>query len=72
MMNPFEKLANAIILKAVADYRQALRRCNQHSEKEIFRRDKDDLERFLHSDLFVVLTNLDPEIIIRKLCEEVA
>ena len=72
MMKSFERLANAIILKAVADYRQSLRRCNQHPEKELFTQDKNTLERFFRSDWFGVLTNLDPEILIHKLCEEVA
>lgn len=71
-MNPFEKMANAIILKAVADYRKAIDCCNKHPEKGIFAKDKDTLERFFRSDWFGILTNLDPEILIRKLCEEVA
>ena len=71
-MNPYENLANAIIVLAAEDYRQALRRCNQHSEKEAYKQDKASIERFFCSDWFGVLTKLDPETLIRKLREEVA
>lgn len=71
-MNPYENLANAIILRAVADYRQTLRRCHQHPEREDIGYAKNTLERFFRSDWFGVLTDLDPDILIRKLCGEVA
>jgi len=69
-MNPYENLANAIILRAVADYRHALRRCIKNPEQDAFRYEKTALERFFRSNWFGVLTNLDPEILIQKLYEE--
>ena len=69
-MNPYENLANAIIVLAAEDYRQALHRCHQHSEKEAYKQDKASIERFFRSDWFGDLTSLEPEVLIRKLCEE--
>ena len=72
IMTPYEELANTIVLEAVRDYRKALSRYSVHYENVTFRRDKESLERFFRSEWFGVLTNLDPEVLIRKLCEEVA
>lgn len=72
MTSPYENLANAIILSAVEDYRKVLKRWRRHPEKEIYLQDKASLERFFHSDWFGILTSVDPELLIRKLCEEVA
>lgn len=71
-MNAYENLANAIILSAVTDYREALARCRLHPAKESCQQDREDIERFFQSGWFGVLTKLDPEVLIRKLCEEVA
>ena len=71
-MDPYENLANAIVLLAVKDYRKALSRCNRHPEKDSFRQDKKSIERFFRSGWFGVLTGLDPEVLIRRLCQEVA
>ncbi len=69
---PYENLANAIILQAVRDYRLALKRYSRHPEKDAFTQDKEELERFFRSEWFGVLTRLDPETLIRRLCEEAA
>lgn len=58
-MDPYENLANAIILQAVKDYRLT---DNKSELKEI--------ERFFHSDWFSVLTSLDPGLLIQKLRKE--
>lgn len=72
MNDPYENLANAIVLSAVTDYREALARCRLHSAKESFQQEREDIERFFRSGWFGVLTKLDPEVLIRKLREEVA
>lgn len=69
---PYENLANAIVLSAVADYRAVLQRWSQHTQKEVYRQEKAVLERFFRSEWFSVLTSLDPELLIQRLCEEVA
>ena len=58
-MNPYEELANAIVLQAVKDYRL------HDDEQELA-----SIERFFRSDWFGVLTNINPEILITKLRKE--
>jgi len=58
-MNPYEELANAIVLQAVKDYRL------HDDEKELA-----SIERFFRSDWFSVLTSINPEILITKLRKE--
>jgi hypothetical protein len=58
-MTPYENLANAIILKAVKDYRQTK---SERTEAE--------LERFFRSDWFHILTRIDGEWLINKLRKE--
>ena len=58
-MNPYEELANAIILQAVKDYRLT------DDEAELA-----EIERFFRSDWFGVLTDVDPEYLIRMLRKE--
>jgi hypothetical protein len=70
-MNPFENLTNAIILQAVKDYRKVLSRCCKHPEKAEYRADKLSIEQFFRSGWFSFLTDIDPEMLIRKLGEEV-
>lgn len=71
-MNPFENLTNSIILQAVKDYRKTLSRSVRHPEKLNYREDKAMLEQFFRSGWFGFLTDINPEMLIRKLCEEVA
>lgn len=58
-ISPYEDLANAIILRAVKDYRRS------YNSREL-----EDIERFFRSDWFGVLTNIDGEMLIRRLREE--
>ncbi|MEG2672525.1 MAG: hypothetical protein RR937_05055 [Ruthenibacterium sp.] len=71
MNTPYENLANAIILSAVADYREVLQRWVQHPQKQAYISEKQSLERFFRSDWFSVLTAIDPEMLIAKLMQEV-
>ena len=57
-MNPYENLANAIVLQAVK-YRLT------DDEAELA-----EIERFFRSDWFGVLTDVDPEYLIRRLRKE--
>lgn len=56
----YENLANAIIVQAVKDYRSSGR--NAHIKEEVI--------RFIRSDWFGVLTDLNPAMLERKLLEE--
>ncbi len=55
----YEKLAEAIILQAVKDYRDS---CSYQMRCSI--------ERFFRSDWFMVLTTLNGEMLIKRLREE--
>ena len=59
----YEKLAEAIILQAVKDYRKALKHDERGRKREI--------ERFFRSEYFTVLTNISGEMMIQKLRAEV-
>lgn len=59
MADPYENLANAIVLQAVKDYRLT------DDEAELA-----EIERFFRSDWFGVLTDVDPEYLIRRLRKE--
>lgn len=58
-MNPYEELANAIVLQAVKDYRL------HDDEQELA-----SIERFFRSGWFNTLTSIDPEMLISKLRKE--
>ena len=58
-MNPYEELANAIILQAVKDYRLT------DDEREL-----QEIERFFRSGWFGVLSKVDPEFLIKELRKE--
>lgn len=58
-MDPYESLANTIVLHAVKDYRNEEYQCGI-----------DELERFFRSGWFGVLTGINPELLITKLREE--
>ncbi|MDD3028615.1 MAG: hypothetical protein PHI41_11315 [Erysipelotrichaceae bacterium] len=70
-MTPYEKLANAIILSAVRDYRSALKRLARRPDSEIAQSEVKDLERFFYSGWFGVLTSVDPKYLVKSLREEV-
>ncbi len=58
-MNPYEELANAIVLQAVKDYRM------HEDERELA-----SIERFFRSAWFSTLTSINPEMLISKLRKE--
>ena len=71
MINPYENLANAIILKAVKDYRKALKKQSKRLKYDPAMQTISEVERFFRSDWFEQLTSLDGEMLIIKLRAEV-
>ena len=69
-MEPHEKLANAIVLQAVKDFRAARRKLRRKPQNEDAKRMIKDCERFFLSDWFVELTDVDGRAVLRKLYEE--
>lgn len=68
-MEPYESLANAIIVQAVKDYREALQRLDRHPEKNDYKAVVNSLERFFCSGWYQMLTELDGNILMRKIRE---
>ena len=60
MMDPYERLANAIIKQAVLDYKTAS--AGHRVSKEV--------EEFILSPWFTILTDLDPRWFLEKLKKE--
>ena len=69
-MDRYEKLANAIILQAVKDYRDALKTLWRNPNNVSASAVKSEVERFFRSGWYTVLTSVDGEMLIRKLQEE--
>ena len=69
-MNPYENLANAIVLSAANDYRDALKKLARGRRNSDAERTKVECLRFFRS-AFGILTTLDPEVLIEKLDAEV-
>ena len=72
MNDPYESLANAIILQAAKDYRKALRKLNTNPRYAPALRRVSEVERFFHSDWYKTLTSVSGELLIEKLRAEVA
>lgn len=67
-MDPYQKLADAIVLQAVKDYRQDLRRMKNRPSNINKGKVKED-ERFFRSSWFKSLTKIDGNYLIEKLRE---
>jgi hypothetical protein len=65
-------LAGSIILKAVDDYRRAMRKVRRCPGAEKSQAQIRECERFFRSDWFRVLTEVDGEDLIRQLRSEAA
>jgi hypothetical protein len=68
-MDPYQRLADAIVLQAVKDYRQDLRRMKNRPSNINIGKVKED-ERFFRSSWFKTLSKIDGKYIIEKLREE--
>lgn len=68
--NPYEALANAIILQAVTDYRAALKKVKKNPQNKIAIDEALQIERFFRSQWYQTLTSVDGEFLINKLRKE--
>lgn len=69
-MDPYENLANAIILQAVKDYRQARHKLKKRPKNEAARETITECESFFRSDWFTTLTAVDGEALLKRLQKE--
>ena len=61
----YENLANAIILQAIGDYKKAKKMDDQIKKDKIM----NDVNRFVDSEYFKILTNISPDVIRRAMDE---
>ena len=69
--DPYERLANAIILQAVTDYRVALKRIKRSPNDRETIDEAMGVESFFRSGWYSQLTAVDGEYLIRRLQDEV-
>ena len=69
--DPYERLASAIILQAVTDYRVALKKIKANPRNKDAVNEALQIEKFFRSGWYSVLTSVDGEYLIKKLQEEV-
>ena len=69
--DPYERLANAIILQAVTDYKTALKKIRKNPGNRDAIDEALRIERFFRSGWYSQLKSVDGEYLIRRLREEI-
>ena len=69
--DPYERLANAIILQAVSDYRTALKKIKAHPKNRQAIDETLEIERFFRSGWYSQLTSVNGEYLIKRLQDEI-
>lgn len=67
----YERLGNEIIILATRDYRSALKILQKDPDNYTAQSEVDSIERFFHGRLYSAITDIDPDVLIRKLREDV-
>ena len=70
MTDPYSNLANAIVLQAVKDWRDAKRKLKRKPRNESAKLIAEGCEAFFLSEWFSTLTNVDGRMLLTKLQEE--
>lgn len=70
MTDPYQNLANAIILSAVKDWRSARRKLKRKPNNKDAKILLKECESFFRSKWYASLTDVDGEMLIRRLYEE--
>lgn len=68
---PYERLANAIILQAASDYRRDLKKLKKNPQNRDVMNEVLQIEKFFRSPWYQVLTTVDGEFLIQKLRKEI-
>ena len=69
--DPYERLANAVVLQAVSDYRVALKKIKAHPKNREAISEALEIEKFFRSGWYSQLTDVDGEYLIRRLQDEI-
>ena len=70
--DPYENLANAIIIQAANDYIAALRKIRKHPDNKAALHEAMSIENFFHSGWFGTLSSVDPDYLIERLRKKVS
>lgn len=70
--NPYENLANGIIVQAASDYKAALKKIKKNPQNQDAVDEALSIESFFHSGWYETLTAVDGDFLIRRLQEEAA
>ncbi len=68
-MNPYSRLANAIIIQAFKDYKTILKKWRRYPGNAKINQTKTEVEEFFHSEWFSMLTKLDGKTIMVRIQE---
>ena len=71
-IDPYEALANAVVLQAVKDWRDSVQQLNKGKRNIAAEATKEECERFFKSSYFNTFTELDGNMLLNKLQSEVA
>lgn len=69
-MNPYEALGNAVVLQAVKDYRDAVKKLSRGKKNTTAESTKAECERFFKSGYFNIFTSLDGNVLLSQLEKE--
>ncbi len=67
---PYQELGNAVVLQAVKDYRDAVKKLSRGKKNTTAERTKSECERFFKSSHFNIFTNLDGNVLLSQLEKE--
>ena len=70
-LNPYEELGNAVVLQAVKDYRDAVKKLSRGKVNQAAEQMKAKCERFFKSSYFNLFTTLDGNALLSQLEKEV-
>jgi len=70
-MDPYQALGNAVVLQAVKDYRDAVKKLSRGKKNMAAESTKEECERFFKSGHFNVFTQLDGVALLSQLEKEV-
>ena len=70
-MDFYTDLANAIIIQAVKDYRNALKTLKRYPRYEPAKKVVAEVEEFFHSEWYRTLTSVDADMLMRKIRREI-
>lgn len=71
-IDPYEELGKAVVLQAVDDYRDAVKKLSHGRKNTAAEQMKKECERFFKSEYFNVFTQLDGNALLSQLEKEVA